>query len=892
MTKSIIDLSKIPKVAAPWRTSRHYARLWEPTTCRVDRLDCQYPVDTFDDLIYTPGWLNPDCPKLSTLQPWSVELQRLLKIKRKLLTIREKAQISLLKTRSGLVDRAHAAFRGLMNVLYVYIPKVTAHQQRKLSKELPLFWVQICEWSLVDTMEKNLKIVLQGAMAYGTKLISGRQWAASLPTTVRKLVVRKCSYMRMRRGSSVTKAAEFVWSLFQIKRCWTPMSAHLESEAEIKHAKVICHHETEKGQVELDENAKAWLRLAADVVVPPGTPYIPGDAVPTHHACVQVGRGVGGTHAYVLCGPRDGGRLDGFKEEFLDYEGANLRKPSKGKSEGLKRLLQIYQPLPLGEPHVWQERERRVYEYTCKEGDVEARDLEVEYEAIPEPGKYRIITKGPGNLYTACRRFQKFMIRSWKKMPFSTMTNDFVTKLERLCDEQLDGELFSSGDYDSATDMLPMDATWVVLLRVLQNLGLISYEGTECKYSDDAIPILQSFMRARVIYPNLPALRQREGQLMGHPDSFPLLCIINLATYMQTFDIQEPWHRNPKTKNKNSYGVRGRGLVLKKKLFNSLMINGDDILFPGREANINRWERIAKGLGFVINKMKSYRSSRFAMINSVLYDKSQRRVIGYLPYATLIGVNVKKDQLLETYASLAMTWEGIENLSERAKNFSRQCIFRRKECFDKKLCSFFRPNCFLPKRLGGLGWSLPDGFDYQVNYVQRKLAAWMIGDVKRSMVLDLAHSDTSLTSMMYALKTFSKLAPSVPVWRESHRPYFGPLNENEDGEELCQEILLKSLKTCDFIPGLRSAKEELLQKRKFLQDLIRDGLASRVPPLKEGKVRNWIGGLSRIEAPRRCTRVGSTWENGVSFGSVWEGPLLHKLETDPTISEHRYAAFG
>jgi hypothetical protein len=111
------------------------------------------------------------------------------------------------------------------------------------------------------------------------------------------------------------------------------------------------------------------------------------------------------------------------------------------------------------------------------------------------------------------------------------------------------------------------------------------------------------------------------------------------------------------------------------------------------------------------------------------------------------------------------------------------------------------------------------------------------------------------------MRTFSKLAPKTPAWRDGNRPYYGPLNEFEDADELAREILFKSLRSCDFIPCYCD-EDKNAKKMEMIRGFLREGLRSSVPALKERKARFWTRGLCKLEIPRRA-RAGNAWFPGI-----------------------------
>jgi hypothetical protein len=303
----------------------------------------------------------------------------------------------------------------------------------------------------------------------------------------------------------------FVRSMMESKRCWDLMSTYLKLTYEQKHKQCMSQsHVT-------NEEALAWIRVATDLVVPPGTKYRPGGCVPTPKATFDTSRRCGGAHS----------------EQSI---GVALSLFSQGLTEAM---------------HERQEQDS-LEEYWDRQESAQSLH-DVEYQAIPEPGKYRVITKGPGDLYTGLRRLQGFLLNRWARMPFGTMVEhmDERFRIRFLELEENRTGAFCSGDYSSATDLMHTDATVECIERILENTGLTK--------TLVGVSAWNSLIGSRIHYGKKDSLLQSNGQLMGHPLSFPILCIINLSTYLRTME----------------YRSRTDAYLA------PVLINGDDILFRG-----------------------------------------------------------------------------------------------------------------------------------------------------------------------------------------------------------------------------------------------------------------------------------------------------------------------
>jgi len=170
------------------------------------------------------------------------------------------------------------------------------------------------------------------------------------------------------------------------------------------------------------------------------------------------------------------------------------------------------------------------------------------------------------------------------------------------------GELFCSGDYESATDNLNQEVQKEILRCVLQNArnvpkGLI-------------VQAMQSFSLLLAVYDrdgNLIARKQQQsGQMMGNLLSFPLLCLTNYITFRWlTMDHNIP-----------------------------VRINGDDIVFRAKPEVIERWKKGVSASGLTLSEGKTMVDARYFSLNSTLFKACRKRcrVVPFLRSKPLFGL--------------------------------------------------------------------------------------------------------------------------------------------------------------------------------------------------------------------------------------------------------------
>jgi len=217
-------------------------------------------------------------------------------------------------------------------------------------------------------------------------------------------------------------------------------------------------------------------------------------------------------------------------------------------------------------------------------------------QAVLEPMKVRVISKGEALPYYSCKPLQKAMHTAMKHLccfrligrPFSP------TDLIDLKERSDPWDQWFSIDYSAATDGL----SW-------------KYAGRILRYVIGDLPQYLKDMALEVLGPHAlhypvagkPSEKvfrgmQQNGQLMGSILSFPILCLANLGVYLKVTQLAQ------------------RGWVDHDRL-NHVLINGDDMLYS---ANLSLWDHhvdVAAKVGLEMSVGKAYHHSEYANINSV-----------------------------------------------------------------------------------------------------------------------------------------------------------------------------------------------------------------------------------------------------------------------------------
>jgi hypothetical protein len=187
--------------------------------------------------------------------------------------------------------------------------------------------------------------------------------------------------------------------------------------------------------------------------------------------------------------------------------------------------------------------------------------------------------------------------------------------------KRVDGEVFVSGDYESATDNLSLEVYQCVIR---------SLSGTTSCVPQSVWDLALSRSEA-FIYSKRVCGVQRRGQLMGTFLSFPILCLVNYLTFKWLIPRDIP-----------------------------VMINGDDIVFRSTEAEMKVWKEGVGASGLVLSKGKTLVNSRFFTLNSTPFRAEQNRVraVPFVRAKALFTVPDSPSSWAGQYSSLCPGFSG------------------------------------------------------------------------------------------------------------------------------------------------------------------------------------------------------------------------------------------
>ena len=422
-------------------------------------------------------------------------------------------------------------------------------------------------------------------------------------------------------------------------------------------------------------------------------------------ACYQCPRGHGGAQGQIL--------LSSSHEFLKMYE----EKPGKARS--------IYGYIP---PTIDEMLENALNE-----------PVVAKVSEVLEPLKVRLVTKGPAHRYWASRQAQRNMLGQLQSHPQFTLTGKPLERsdlsslllrerslgvklgLKHLFDSEPN---WVSGDYAAATDGLNINYTKAVFEDYLSKLicpqtyNLRDYAVINERY-EKLKEVLRSVLYEHdLVYKvnletglkkNPTCITQGNGQLMGSTLSFPILCAINLATYWTALE-------------------KYLGTPVRKLDDLPVLINGDDILFRADDRLYSLWQGEIDKVGFKLSLGKNYTHKNYLTVNSELYHfdpcLESFSKLGYLNAGLLTGQSKltgrKNVRILPLWDLWNKVHEGAHNPQRAMRRFIHynQTGIRRITCDGKY-------NLFLPFERGGLGFSVPEGYNFNLTNFQRRYACFM-----------------------------------------------------------------------------------------------------------------------------------------------------------------------
>jgi hypothetical protein len=272
-----------------------------------------------------------------------------------------------------------------------------------------------------------------------------------------------------------------------------------------------------------------------------------------------------------------------------------------------------------------------------------------------EPLKCRLITKGNAMPYAAAMPFQKDMREHLYDSHFAfkligeplseQLLHELLAKERRaniFADDIKNGKVikWNSGDFSAATDGISQE---------VNSLALEEYNESVAEITVDEKTLLRAVLGNHLLnyvephavyhpYKEREPFMMKNGQLMGCPISFPILCAINLAAYWLALEEHT-----------------GRKFDIEEL---PVLINGDDILFRATDEFAVIWHKWITLAGFSLSKGKNYLAKDFLTVNSVCYSfRSQEQRQAHADLAKTSTSRTGKDT---TRTGMGRTWVAKE----------------------------------------------------------------------------------------------------------------------------------------------------------------------------------------------------------------------------------------
>lgn len=364
-----------------------------------------------------------------------------------------------------------------------------------------------------------------------------------------------------------------------------------------KHEAILCTPKDEEEITdELIEIAQEIRLVVREVFGPPSKiERQPPSRIPSLGASFANSRGNGGALGELF-------PLTQEEPEELEF---SLPLPIGGYFFGFAvynhSMVEVRTPM---DPSFWYEYERQ--------SRVRAWGLDkIKAKVIPlvEPFKVRTITTGDADAYHLARRWQKVIHAKLRRHPSFALIGQPCSSafLSQIFSKEIGGReilnklgLLISGDYESATDLIKKYLSEVTNGAICESLG-IPFEDTQVLHKCLSEHLLHYYAGGG----KFRSFEQQDGQLMGSPASFPILCIINFA-------VTALCYKRRFAKEFTRYSDL------------PIAVNGDDVVFWAPDTRFyESWKSLTAAAGLKFSLGKNYTSNRYIVINSELYTRTE-----------------------------------------------------------------------------------------------------------------------------------------------------------------------------------------------------------------------------------------------------------------------------
>lgn len=310
---------------------------------------------------------------------------------------------------------------------------------------------------------------------------------------------------------------------------------------------------------------------------------------------------------------------------------------------------------------------------------------------LSEPGKPRVITKGPPATYYILKSLQKFMHNHMRTLPIFELLGKTVdaNMIDRTIKNVRSNQRILSGDYSDATNELESWVTDIITDEIVNCLGIDSDEES-LMYKSLTQHIME--LRDRGGVHVLKRAPQINGQLMGSILSFLWLCIANATLVRMSKE-------------------EGEGITISLENLEA-KINGDDCIFAAEPETRNAWESYGMVMGLKPSLGKVFWTNEFCTMNSRMFRPTNDGFIE-IPFISLgLLNNTEKSVRLGIKNQIENTnpMKGLETIGVRNQWLMMGCPINLRYAVQKRFIEIHRKlldlsllDWFMPEWSGGLG---------------------------------------------------------------------------------------------------------------------------------------------------------------------------------------------
>jgi hypothetical protein len=438
--------------------------------------------------------------------------------------------------------------------------------------------------------------------------------------------------------------------------------------------------------------------------------------------------------------------------------------------------------------------ERETYEsIALRELKKSGNKCEAMVAPVLEPLKCRLITKGSSAPYWAAQPGQRMMWKHLQRFPQFALTGrpldgsdlEEILMMERNLG--LGFDKWVSGDYSAATDGLSQEVNRLALGEFMNSVHATpAQRDIWCAVlGNHTIHYPEDLIKGSGL---AASIQQANGQLMGCPLSFPILCAINLVAYWCALEE-----------------FVGKKIPLGKL---PVKINGDDILFRANDQFYEVWKKWITRCGFTLSVGKNYIHKSVLTVNSelwVFHENKKAKThrferLDYLNTGILYGTPTEWTGAVKPARRQELEMKPFSTQLDDLLRMSPDPLWTMHRLWPlwkediKKHTRDGQLNLFAPQALGGLGIMRPEGWTTKFTPWQQKVAGALYHlhkkcrvEVKRDFV-DARTTEVDLNKakppgrLVYSATTKTIYTVEQPPRMGTlvARPILEPLREGEE----------------------------------------------------------------------------------------------------------------